>query len=197
MKTKNLLLCALFAALTAASTFLPKIPIGGTTLMFTFQTFFVFLAGLLLKPRYALVSQLVYMALGLIGLPVFMSGGGLSYVLEPSFGFIIGFALCAFLISLLVRKQLIISHKAQGRQKAIALIKAALFALVALLAMYVIAIIYMYLILTLYMSTSTTLILLVVQMSVFILMDAVKFVLAVLIGSEVLKRLPGIAEMKR
>ena len=84
MRLKNLLLCALFAALTAASVFLPKIPIPGTPLMFTFQTFFVFLTGLMLEPRFALISQLVYMALGLIGLPVFMNGGGLSYVLEPS-----------------------------------------------------------------------------------------------------------------
>ena len=36
---ENLLLCALFAALTAVSVYLPKIPIPGTPLMFTFQTF--------------------------------------------------------------------------------------------------------------------------------------------------------------
>ncbi len=192
MKTRNLLLCALFAALTAVSVFLPKVPIPGTPLMFTFQTFFVFLAGLLLEPRYALISQLVYMALGLIGAPVFMSGGGLSYVLEPSFGFILGFAVCAFLTSLLVRKQLVLSVKAQGRIETAAVLKAALFAVVSLIAMYVIAVVYMYLIYSLYLDKSTTLLVIAVNMSVFLLMDSVKFILAALIGTAVLRRLSGL-----
>ena len=196
MKPKNLLLCALFAALTAVSVFLPKIPIPGTPLMFTFQTFFVFLAGLLLEPRYALISQLVYMALGLVGLPVFMSGGGLSYVLEPSFGFILGFAVCAFLTSLLVRRQVISALTATGRAKAFAAVKAALFALVSLVAMYVIAVVYMYLIYSLYLDKSTALLVLAVSMGVFVLMDSVKFVLAALIGAAVLRRLPGAAARK-
>jgi biotin transport system substrate-specific component len=194
MKTRNLLLCALFAAMTAVSVFLPKIPIPGTPLMFTFQTFFVFLAGLLLAPRYALVSQLVYMALGLIGAPVFMNGGGLSYVLEPSFGFIIGFALCAFLISLLVRRQLIAALKARGRAKAAAALRAALFALLSLTAMYVIAVVYMYLIYSLYLDKSTTVFVIAASMGVFLLMDSVKFVLAALVGTAVLRRLPGTAD---
>lgn len=196
MRPKNLLLCALFAALTAVSVYLPKIPIPGTPLMFTFQTFFVFLTGLLLEPRYALISQLVYMALGLIGLPVFMSGGGLSYALEPSFGFILGFAVCAFLTSLLVRRQVIASLKMRGRAKALAALKAALGALVSLLTMYVIAVVYMYLIYSLYLGKSTALIVLAVSMGVFVLMDSVKFVLAALIGAAVLRRLPGIGSRK-
>jgi len=191
MKTKNLLLCALFAALTAASVFLPKIPIPGTPLMFTFQTFFVFFAGLLLAPRYALISQLVYMALGLIGLPVFMSGGGFSYVLEPSFGFIIGFALCAFLVSLLVRRQLLILYKAEGHARISVILKIVLYAFISLLAMYAIAVIYMYLIYTFYLDKSTTMILIAINMAVFFLMDSIKFVLAALVGSAVLRRLPS------
>lgn len=192
MRLKNLLLCALFAALTAASVFLPKIPIPGTPLMFTFQTFFVFLTGLMLEPRFALISQLVYMALGLIGLPVFMNGGGLSYVLEPSFGFIIGFAVCAFFTSLLARRQVIASLKVEGRRdRALAALKATLGAVSSLLAMYVIAVIYMYLIYTLYLGQSTALPVLAVGMGIFLLMDSVKFVLAALIGAAVLRRLPG------
>jgi len=197
VKLKNLLLCALFAALTAVSTFLPKIPIPGTPLMFTFQTFFVFLTGLMLEPRHALISQFVYMALGLIGLPVFMNGGGLSYVLEPSFGFIIGFAVCAFLTSLFTRRQVLASLKAERRRdRALAALKAALGALASLLAMYVIAVIYMYLIYTLYLGQSTALPVLAVGMGVFLLMDSVKFVLAALVGAAVLRRLPGARSRK-
>ena len=47
MKTRQMILCALFAALTAAGIFV-KIPIPGTPMSFTLQTFFIFLAGLLL-----------------------------------------------------------------------------------------------------------------------------------------------------
>ena len=193
MKTKQLLLCALFAAVTAASVFLPKIPIPGTPLMFTFQTLFVFIAGLMLAPRYALISQLVYMALGLVGLPIFMSGGGISYVLQPSFGFIIGFAVCAFLVSLLVRKQIFALYDAgTAKSRWLAIIKIAVFALVAIVAMYVIAIIYMYLIYNLYMSKESTIIVIAINMGVFVLMDIVKFVLAVLLGIAVMKRMRGL-----
>lgn len=193
MKTKQLLLCALFAAMTAASVFLPKIPIPGTPLMFTFQTLVVFLAGLMLVPKYALVSQLVYMALGLAGLPVFMNGGGLSYVLQPSFGFIIGFAVCAFLVSLLVRKHIFALYKVQSdKSRWFVIIKIGVFALISIIAMYIIAVIYMYLIYNLYMGKESTIIVIAFNMGVFVLMDIVKFVLAVLLGIAVMKRMRGV-----
>ncbi len=191
MKTRQLFVCALFAAMTAASVFLPRIPIPGTPLMFTFQTFVVFLAGLLLEPKYALVSQLVYMALGLVGLPVFMSGGGISYVLQPSFGFIIGFGVSAFLISLLVRKQLLKYIHSDRKKRAVLTGKIALFSLVSMSVMYVIAIIYMYLINSLYLDQATSIFVIAGNVAVFLLMDAVKFAAALPLGAAVLRRLPG------
>ena len=103
MRLRQLLVAALFAALMCVSAFL-RIPIPPTPLLFTLQTFVVFASGLMLKPKYALASMLVYTALGLFGLPVFSAGGGIAYVLQPSFGFIIGFSVCAVLVSVLVRK---------------------------------------------------------------------------------------------
>ena len=38
-------------------------------------------------------SIAVYVLLGLIGVPVFTQGGGLGYLLKPSFGYLIGFIL--------------------------------------------------------------------------------------------------------
>lgn len=195
MKTKQLLLCALFAAATAASVFLPKIPIPGTPLMFTFQTLIVFLTGLMLAPKYALISQLVYMALGLVGLPVFMNGGGISYVLQPSFGFIIGFAVCAFLVSLLVRKQIFAFYNAgSAKHKLIVITKIAIFSLISIAAMYIIAVVYMYYVNTLYLGKEATIIATAVAMGVFVLMDIVKFVLAVLLGIAVMKRMKNLLE---
>ena len=188
MKTKKLLLCALFAALTAVGIFV-KIPVPGTMLIITLQTFFVFLAGLLLSPKYALVSQLVYMAIGLLGLPVFSKGGGLGYVLEPSFGFIIGFALCAFLVSILIRKKL------AEKQSSLSVLKISVYALISIAAMYIVGVAYMYAVLNLYVGTAVTLgYVIVTATGVFFFIDIAKFILALLLGRAVLKRLPSYGE---
>lgn len=101
MKTKDLVLIALFAALTAAGGFIniptPFVP-------FSLQFLFCAYAGVLLGAKRALLSQLLYLAIGLAGLPVFTKGGGVGYLLQPSFGFLLGFAVCAFIIGLLVEK---------------------------------------------------------------------------------------------
>ena len=79
---------ALLAALTAVGAHLripfPYVPV-------TLQAAFVCLSGLLLGPWRGSASQVVYIAAGLIGFPVFARGGGLHYVLEPSFGYLLGF----------------------------------------------------------------------------------------------------------
>jgi biotin transport system substrate-specific component len=62
---------SLFAALTAAGAFL-AIPIGPVPIVL--QNMFVFLAGLLLGPRWGLASVAVYLLAGAFGLPVFAGG---------------------------------------------------------------------------------------------------------------------------
>ena len=91
--TRDIILCALFAALIAIGAFI-RIPIPYVPI--TFQAFFVLLAGFLLGPKYGTISMLLYLAIGLLGLPVFTEGGGFMYVLKPTFGYLIGFALTAF-----------------------------------------------------------------------------------------------------
>ncbi len=83
-----LVLTALFVALTAVGAFI-KIPTA--TVAFTLQILFVFLAGILLGPGRGALSQLVYVLLGLIGVPIFTGGGGFGYVFQPSFGFLVGY----------------------------------------------------------------------------------------------------------
>ena len=98
---RNLLLTALFAALTAAGAFI-RIPTGVSS--FTLQVFFTCMAGLLLGPYWGAASQLIYVLLGLLGVPIFTEGGGLMYVAKPTFGFLLGLIPMAFLIGLLSRK---------------------------------------------------------------------------------------------
>ncbi len=56
------------------------------------------MAGFLLGPKLAALSVIVYLCIGLIGVPVFAAGGGPAYILRPGFGFLLGFVLAAFLI---------------------------------------------------------------------------------------------------
>ena len=65
-----------------------SVPIGAVPI--TLQTFAVFMCSLIIGWKASIVF-LIYAALGLIGLPVFSSGGGFAYVYAPSFGFIISF----------------------------------------------------------------------------------------------------------
>jgi biotin transport system substrate-specific component len=96
---KGFLLSAFFAVLTAVGAALtipmPPIPI-------TLQTFFVLMSGLLLGPKYGPLSQVLYLAMGLAGLPVFAGGtGGIQRVLSPSFGFLLGYPFVSWLTGVL------------------------------------------------------------------------------------------------
>lgn len=98
LTVKDMTYCALFAVLLAVGAFI-KIPISIVPI--TLQTLFVVLAGLLLGKKRATVSVLLYIIIGLIGLPVFSSGGGLGYIIHPTFGYLLGFLLAAYVIGAL------------------------------------------------------------------------------------------------
>lgn len=99
--TQKLVLTALFAALTCIGAFI-KIPMLWSS--FTLQVFFVFMAGVLLGPKYGLLSQLVYVLLGLFGLPIFTNGGGFGYVFQTTFGFLISYIPAAWVVGKLTEK---------------------------------------------------------------------------------------------
>ncbi|ALC80490.1 MULTISPECIES: biotin transporter BioY [Bacillus] len=92
---------AMFAALTAVGAFI-KIPLPYVP--FTLQILFVFLAGSLLGSKKGMQSQLVYVSIGLLGLPVFTQGGGIGYFLQPTFGYLIGFILAAYAVGWIIEK---------------------------------------------------------------------------------------------
>ena len=97
MKTKKvnvqmLVLTALFTALTAVGAFI-RIPTVWVS--FTLQIFFTFLAGILLGPGWGALSQLIYVLLGLAGVPIFTQGGGFGYIFNVTFGFLLGLIPCA------------------------------------------------------------------------------------------------------
>lgn len=89
---RQLVLMALFTALIAIGAFI-KVPVP--VVPFTLQFLFTTMAGLLLGPKLGGASVFAYIALGLLGLPIFASGGGPGYIFNPSFGYLIGFWLGA------------------------------------------------------------------------------------------------------
>lgn len=100
MKIRELILAGLFAALTCVGAFI-TIPIGPVPI--TFQVLFTFIAGALLGKKIGALSQLVYVLLGMIGLPVFAGGNsGIGAITGPTGGFIIGFILAAYVIGIIV-----------------------------------------------------------------------------------------------
>ena len=141
MKTKDMILVALFAVLTTIGA---KISIPTPIVPFTVQFLFVALSGILLGSRLGAMSQILYVAMGLLGLPVFASGGGLSYVLKPTFGFLIGFILCSYLIGKLCETEKLTT------------LKTFVSAFLGLMVLYVFGVGYLFLINNLYMGKVLT-----------------------------------------
>ncbi len=100
-KTKALGRIALFSALMSVCAWV-VIP---SAVPFTMQTFAVLLAAAVLGGRTAAVSVLVYIALGILGLPVFSGGrAGLGALFGATGGYIIGFLPCSYIAGKLCEK---------------------------------------------------------------------------------------------
>jgi biotin transporter BioY len=100
---RDIILILCFTLLTAISAKL-KIEIG--TVPITGQTFAVLLSGALLGSRRGALSQIFYLLGGLAGIPWFARGGGIAYLMSPTFGYIVGFVLAAFVVGFLCERGL-------------------------------------------------------------------------------------------
>ena len=77
-----------------------------TTLGVTYQIGAVLLTGCLGGKNAAVLSQIAYVTLGLVGVPLFARGGGWQYILEPNFGYLLGFIFGAWLCGYLAFQNL-------------------------------------------------------------------------------------------
>lgn len=94
MKTNEMIKVALFPALIAATIWV-TIPMYGAPI--TLQTLFVLLAGLLLGKRLGAISMVVYLLLGVVGIPVFAGfTSGFGAIAGPTGGFLISFPIAAY-----------------------------------------------------------------------------------------------------
>lgn len=102
ISTKEMTLVAMFTGLTAIGAFI-SIPIGEVPI--SMQSLFVILSGLILGSKLGALSQILYIILGLIGLPIFANfTGGLQSLMKPSFGFVIGFIFAAYIVGKITDK---------------------------------------------------------------------------------------------
>ena len=102
LSTRDLVLCALCTALTCVLAPI-SIPLAAGVPI-SLATFTVMLSGVLLGPRLGALSQIIYVLLAAVGLPVLAGWtGGIGIVLGMTGGYIIGYILLAFLTGLIYR----------------------------------------------------------------------------------------------
>ena len=105
----------LFAVLLAAASLAGAVPIPGTPVPITLQTFVVMLAALMLPWKQAGAAVLMYLAAGAAGLPVFAGGASTMALVGPSAGFLFGFLPGVVVIALLRGKSDTSSFAAAAR----------------------------------------------------------------------------------
>lgn len=101
LSLQRLVWVSLLAALIAVGAYV-HIPLGPVPI--SLQTYFVVLAGFVLGPVHGASAPALYLAAGLVGLPVFAGGtSGLGRLLGPTGGFLISFLLLAALAGIATR----------------------------------------------------------------------------------------------
>ena len=106
LKTQTLTKIALCVAIMCVTSFF-IIPLPFTPIVISLHTIVVNIIGLILKPKEAGLSILIYLCMGLIGLPVFSAGtGGPGKLFGPTGGFYFGFLFAVIAISLLRGKKI-------------------------------------------------------------------------------------------
>ncbi|RDY25225.1 biotin transporter BioY [Romboutsia weinsteinii] len=98
LSTKDLIMCSIFASIAAILSQI-SIPLPFTTVPLTMQLFAVALSGLVLGAKRGFISQIIYILIGAVGMPVFAQmTGGLNIMVGPTGGFIIGFPFMVYII---------------------------------------------------------------------------------------------------
>ena len=106
LKTQNLTKIALCVAILCVTSFF-VVPLPFTPIVISLHTIMVNMIGLTLKPQEAGLTVLIYLLMGLIGLPVFSAGtGGPGKLFGPTGGFYFGFLFAVIGISLLRGKKI-------------------------------------------------------------------------------------------
>ena len=159
--TRDITRISLFAALHVAAAVVLRFG-GQAVVPFSVVPFMAFLAAFVLGARKGAASLLVYLAMGVMGLPVFARPpfGGPSYVFQPTFGFLLGFAVAAYVVGDMKIDTL------RGRLLAVG---------VGVMAMYAVGTLYFFAVFRLYLARPVSLLwVLQVAMAPFLALDLFK-----------------------
>ncbi len=171
-KTRAMCALSLFTALICVGAFI-KIPF---VIPITLQLLFTNTAALTLGKKGAL-SVLIYFFLGMLGLPVFSSGGGIISIVSPTFGFNIGFLIGAFFAGMIAEKK----HSVQ----ALALASA-----VNMFFVYLCGGVYFHIIQNIYLSRTTSLFYtLYVCVIPFVIPDIIKCMIGIVLAQKIKNRI--------
>lgn len=145
----------------------------------TMQTFAVILSAVILGSKRGAVSQLIYILLGAVGVPVFSGfSGGLQRLIGPAGGFILSFPIMAYLIGLGVERR-----KEKG--------KFILFLVIGMLANYAVGVVMFSVLMNASVFTGITACVL-----PFVLTDSIKACAAAVFGLQIRKRLAVVIQQK-
>ncbi len=121
MSTKDIVYIALFAAVTAALGLFPPFPLPVTGVPITLQSMGPMLAGLILGARRGFLSQVLFLALVAAGLPLLAGGrGGIAAFVTPTAGYLVGWAISAFVIGYLADR--VNAHRSVAKATAVSAI---------------------------------------------------------------------------
>lgn len=113
---RDLSLTAFFTALTAVLAQI-AIPIPFSPVPISFGMVGVYTVAIFLLPKYAVISQICYLLLGAIGLPVFGGfRGGIGTLFGPTGGYLLVYPIIALIVSLAINGSKTLSGKLRKQQ---------------------------------------------------------------------------------
>ncbi|GAB7141104.1 biotin transporter BioY [Deferribacterales bacterium RsTz2092] len=173
---------ATIGVLTAFITVSGFIRIPFPVMPLTLAVFSVFFVPMLVGAQLSVAAFALYIALGLVGVPVFATGGGPAYILQPSFGFLLGYMFSSIPNGLI---------SARGKPS---FWRNILGGSVALVVLYVIGIVGLWLSLNYAQGKAVTLLNSFKSVLMFIPFDVLKLVVAATIASKLRPALAKLAE---
>jgi len=178
ISVREMVLAAFFAALMTVGAYISKVW-PPDVVPFSLLPLLCMLAGVILGPKLGALSMTVYLLVGLTGIPVFASPpyGGFTYIFKPTFGFLVSFVVGAYVAGLVV-------HKKENPGWVTFLVAM----LTSTVAMYAVGLPWMYLMFNFYVGQAMTFMQVLMMMSLYIVLDFVKAVIAAVVGKAMFER---------
>lgn len=186
-KTIDLTFGAVFVCLMAVganiTVYFPMlaVPIGGTSVPLSLQTFFAILAGFMLGKRLGAFAIITYVLVGTAGLPIFAGlQGGPFTLISPTGGFLISFVFVAYFCGWFVEK---------FEKQSVAIYTIA--ALMGLVINYTFGVTYMYLAMNTWLELQIGYVIAWTGMIPFLIKDTALTFVAALFMVQLAKRIPA------